>query len=144
MDIEKLPEGRSLWSDGLRRLFGRKLAKICFVIIMSYFLLAGFIYLAEFFNWNLTSRIFQKLFEALKEFIGSNLMLSKPSDWRKWKFIPWLCISTSFISSILFSKTRLANFLLKGSPPIRAPFICLKQQSLGMITHAWKYTQSFF
>jgi len=46
-----LPKGRSLWQDGLRRLGRRRVAKVCFVVIVLYFLLAGFIYLAEFFNW---------------------------------------------------------------------------------------------
>ncbi|MHC4424133.1 MAG: hypothetical protein ACYSWR_05635, partial [Planctomycetota bacterium] len=45
------PKGRSLWKDGLRRLRRRKLAMICFVVILIYFSLAAFIYLAEFFNW---------------------------------------------------------------------------------------------
>ena len=45
------PKGRSLWKDGLRRLRKRKLAMICFAIILVYFSLAGFVYLAELFNW---------------------------------------------------------------------------------------------
>lgn len=45
------PTGRSLWQDGLRRLRRRKLAIICFVVVVVYFGLAGFIYLAEIFNW---------------------------------------------------------------------------------------------
>lgn len=45
------PTGRSLWKDGLRRLRKRKLAMLCFVLILVYFSLAGFIYLAELFNW---------------------------------------------------------------------------------------------
>ncbi len=45
------PEGRSLWQDGLRRLRKRKLAIACFVVVLIYFGLAGFIYIAEFFNW---------------------------------------------------------------------------------------------
>ena len=49
----------------------------------------------KFFNWKLTSGIFQKIFAALTEFNASDLMLSKSSDWRKLKFIPWLCVSTS-------------------------------------------------
>jgi len=47
----KLPKGRSLWKDGLRRLRRRKLAMACFVVIVLYFLLVGFIYLAELFDW---------------------------------------------------------------------------------------------
>ena len=46
-----LPKGRSLWSDGLRRLRRRKLAIICFAVTILYFLLAGFIYLAELADW---------------------------------------------------------------------------------------------
>ena len=46
-----LPKGRSLWQDGLRRLGKRRFAMVCFVVIVLYFLLAGFIYLAELFDW---------------------------------------------------------------------------------------------
>ncbi len=48
---KKLPKGRSLWQDGLRRLRRRKLVMVCFAVIVLYFLLAGFIYLAELFDW---------------------------------------------------------------------------------------------
>jgi ABC-type dipeptide/oligopeptide/nickel transport system permease subunit len=44
-------KGRSLWQDGLRRLRRRKLVMVCFAVIVLYFLLAGFIYLAEFLDW---------------------------------------------------------------------------------------------
>jgi len=47
----ELPKGRSLWKDGLRRLGRRRVAMVCFVVIVLYFALAGFIYLAEFFGW---------------------------------------------------------------------------------------------
>jgi peptide/nickel transport system permease protein len=46
-----LPKGRSLWQDGLRRLRRRKLVVVCFAAIVLYFSLAGFIYLAELFDW---------------------------------------------------------------------------------------------
>jgi len=49
MDVES-PKGRSLWQDGLRRLRRRKLVMLCFAIIVLYFLLAGFVYLAELFD----------------------------------------------------------------------------------------------
>jgi len=45
------PKGRSLWKDGLRRLRRRKLVMVCFVVILLYFALAGFIYLAELLDW---------------------------------------------------------------------------------------------
>jgi len=48
---EKLPKGRSLWQDGLRRLYRRKFAMLCLVVVLAYFLLAGFIYAAELFGW---------------------------------------------------------------------------------------------
>jgi len=48
--LKKVPKGRSLWKDGMRRLVKRRLAMICFGIIILYFLLAGFIYIAEAFN----------------------------------------------------------------------------------------------
>ena len=49
IDVES-PKGRSLWQDGLRRLRRRKLVMLCFAIIVLYFLLAGFVYLAELFD----------------------------------------------------------------------------------------------
>lgn len=47
------PRGRSFWKSGLARLSRRKLAMISFGVIALYLLLAGFIYLAEFFNWRI-------------------------------------------------------------------------------------------
>ena len=47
------PKGRSLWRDGLRRLRRRKFAMVCFAVVLIYFSLAGFIYLAELFNWRI-------------------------------------------------------------------------------------------
>ena len=50
--VEKeLPKGRSLWADGFRRLRRRKLAVVSFAIIIVYFLLTGFIYVSELFDW---------------------------------------------------------------------------------------------
>ena len=49
----KMPKGGSLLKNGLRRLLKRKLAVVCLVVIVSYFLLAGFIYLAEFSDWRI-------------------------------------------------------------------------------------------
>jgi ABC-type dipeptide/oligopeptide/nickel transport system permease subunit len=48
-----LPKGRSLWQDGLRRLRRRKLVVVCFAVIILYFSLAGFIYLAELLDWQI-------------------------------------------------------------------------------------------
>jgi ABC-type dipeptide/oligopeptide/nickel transport system permease subunit len=45
------PRGVSLWRDGLRRMFRRPLIVACFAVIVFYFALAGFIYLAEIFHW---------------------------------------------------------------------------------------------
>jgi ABC-type dipeptide/oligopeptide/nickel transport system permease subunit len=45
------PKGRSLWADGIRRLRRRRLAMVCFCVVVLYFALAGFVYLAEFFDW---------------------------------------------------------------------------------------------
>jgi ABC-type dipeptide/oligopeptide/nickel transport system permease subunit len=49
---ETQPKGTSLWRDGLRRLRKRKFAVVCFGIIIIYFFLAAFIYIAEFANWH--------------------------------------------------------------------------------------------
>ncbi len=48
-----IPKGSSLWKDGLKQLRKRRLATICFFVIVLYFILAGFVYLAEFFNWKI-------------------------------------------------------------------------------------------
>ena len=47
----KAAKGRSLWKDGLRRLCRRRLAMVSLVVIVLYFLLAGFVYAAEAFDW---------------------------------------------------------------------------------------------
>lgn len=47
---QKLQKGQSLWSDGVRRLKKRKFAIVCFYMIMLYFALAGFVYIAEIFD----------------------------------------------------------------------------------------------
>ncbi|MHC4720017.1 MAG: ABC transporter permease [Planctomycetota bacterium] len=47
----KAAKGRSLWKDGLRRLCRRRLAMVSLVVVVLYFLLAGFIYAAEAFDW---------------------------------------------------------------------------------------------
>lgn len=46
-------KGRTLWSDGIRRLRKRKFAMVCFGIVGVYFALAGMIYLDDLFGWNL-------------------------------------------------------------------------------------------
>jgi peptide/nickel transport system permease protein len=52
--LKKPLKGRSLWQDGLRRLKRRKLAMVSFAVILVYFGLAGFIYIAEFLDWQVT------------------------------------------------------------------------------------------
>ncbi|MCI0499729.1 MAG: ABC transporter permease [Planctomycetales bacterium] len=47
-------KGRSLWADGIRRLRKRKLAMVCFAVVMMYFMLAGLIYLNEVLDWKIT------------------------------------------------------------------------------------------
>ena len=49
----RLPKGVSLWQDGIRRFLRRRLAVVCLGVILVYFLLAAFIYLAELFNWRI-------------------------------------------------------------------------------------------
>lgn len=51
---KKLPKGRSLWSDGIHRLAGHKLAMAGLVVIAAYFLLAAFIYISELCNWKIS------------------------------------------------------------------------------------------
>ena len=50
---KELSKGRGLWKDGARSLRRRKPAMVCFGVLILYFLLAGFIYLAEFFDWRI-------------------------------------------------------------------------------------------
>ena len=50
MILKKPPKGRTLWADAATRLKRRKLAMVCLVIIIGYFLLAGSIYIAELFD----------------------------------------------------------------------------------------------
>ena len=57
---KELPKGRSLWKDGLRRLRRNRLAVVCFVVIVLYFLLAGYIYLAELFDWRVGPMLWAK------------------------------------------------------------------------------------
>ena len=49
---EESIKGRSLWSDGIRRLRRRTLPMLCLVVIILYFSLATFVYLAEAFSWD--------------------------------------------------------------------------------------------
>ncbi len=58
--VSKQPKGRSLWADGIRRLRRRKLAMISFVIIVAYFSLAGFIYVAELLDWEVSPTLWAK------------------------------------------------------------------------------------
>lgn len=51
---QRPPKGRSLWSDGIRRLRKRRLAMAGLVVILLYFALAAFIYLSEFLNWDVS------------------------------------------------------------------------------------------
>ncbi len=48
---KELPKGRSLWEDGLRRLCRHRLAMVCLVVVVLYFMLAGFVYVAEIADW---------------------------------------------------------------------------------------------
>lgn len=50
--VEARPgKGAGLWLNAVRRLCKRKLAMVCLVVVIVYFLLAGFVYLAEMFDW---------------------------------------------------------------------------------------------
>lgn len=46
-----LPKGRSLWQDGLHRLRKRKLAMVSLAVVCLYFVLAGFVFFSEVFDW---------------------------------------------------------------------------------------------
>jgi len=49
----KLPKGRSLWLDGFRQLCKHRLAMVSFAVIMAYFLLVVFVYVAELCDWQI-------------------------------------------------------------------------------------------
>ncbi len=53
-------KGTSLWKDGLRRLARRKFAMVCLVIILAYFAVTAFVYVAEFFNWQVGAVMWNK------------------------------------------------------------------------------------
>ncbi len=44
---ELVAKGRSLWQDGLRRLRRRRLAVVCFVVVVIYFGLAHLLHVEE-------------------------------------------------------------------------------------------------
>jgi peptide/nickel transport system permease protein len=48
---EHIPPGRSLWADGIRRLRKQRLAVVCFWIIVVYFGLAAFEWMADAARW---------------------------------------------------------------------------------------------
>ena len=49
--IDVRPEkGQSLWSDGIRRLRRQRIAMACFWVIMIYFAISSFVYIAEVVN----------------------------------------------------------------------------------------------
>ena len=51
--LQKPIKGRSLWADGIRRLRKRTFAMICLGVVLVYFVVAGMIFLNEFFGWDL-------------------------------------------------------------------------------------------
>ena len=51
--LQKPIKGRSLWADGIRRLRKRTFAMICLGVVLVYFVVAGIIFLNEFFGWDL-------------------------------------------------------------------------------------------
>ena len=53
-------KGTSLWKDGLRRLARRKFAMVCLVVILAYFAVTAFVYVAEFFNWQVGAVMWNK------------------------------------------------------------------------------------
>jgi len=46
-------KGRSLWADGMRRLRKRRLAMVCFGVVMVYVLLTVLVYLSEAAGWKI-------------------------------------------------------------------------------------------
>ena len=51
--LQKPIKGRSLWADGIRRLRKRTFSMICLGVVLVYFVVAGIIFLNEFFGWDL-------------------------------------------------------------------------------------------
>jgi len=50
IETRRPPKGRSLWRDAAGRLAKRKPAMVCLGVVIAYFLLAGSIHVAEFFD----------------------------------------------------------------------------------------------
>jgi len=98
----ELVKGRSLWSDGIRRLRKRGFAKVCFVIVLLYFALAGLIFLDGVFQWDIP------LFDW-QETVGPSYQ--KP--WIQYEWTPegqelsetgWTIFGTDFLGQSTFRK----------------------------------------
>jgi peptide/nickel transport system permease protein len=99
----ELTQPRGYWSDAIRRLRKRKLALVCFWIVAAYALLAGFVWVAEVFEWKVP-------FVQWKEQVGPNYQ--KPLA--KYEFIPemktesqegWTLLGTDFLGQSTLRKT---------------------------------------
>jgi len=98
-------KGRSLWKDGLRRLCRRKLAMVCFTVVFLYFALAGFVYIAEFFDLQtgvvLLSEQVGESYEVpnSKNIFGTDIF--GQSVWRKMLYGAKISITVGLCASLI-------------------------------------------
>jgi len=102
---KSLQKGRSLWADGLGRLRRRKLAMVCFVIVLGYFSLAGFIYVAEFLDWQVgpikwSQEVGRQYQPPSKENIFGTDIFGQ-SVWRKTLYGAKISITVALSASII-------------------------------------------
>ncbi|MGD9109964.1 MAG: ABC transporter permease [Phycisphaerales bacterium] len=104
-NLRKPTKGRSLWQDGLRRLKRRKLAIVSFAVILVYFGLAGFIYLAEFLDWQVApirwSEEVDKQYQppSEKNIFGTDIF--GQSVWRKTLYGAKISITVALCASFI-------------------------------------------
>ncbi len=104
-NLRKPPKGRSLWQDGLRRLKRRKLAIVSFAVILVYFGLAGFIYLAEFLDWQVAPIRWSEEVDAQyqppsdKNVFGTDIF--GQSVWRKTLYGAKISITVALCASFI-------------------------------------------
>ncbi len=105
IELTKLPKGKSLWADGLCRLRKHKLAMVCFGIIVIYFALAGFTYIAEFFNLDVAVMQWSKeVGQAYQPPSRENIFgtdIFGQSVWRKTLYGAKTSITVAFFASII-------------------------------------------
>ncbi|MEN8127355.1 MAG: ABC transporter permease [Planctomycetota bacterium] len=108
---QKPVKGRSLWSDGIRRLRKRKFAMVCLVIVLIYFALAGAIYIDEV----LQDKFGEKGYEGISLFQwNESIGPSYQKPWLDYEWTPedsemsqegWTFFGTDFLGRSTWRRT---------------------------------------